>query len=358
MRVYGPTVTSDAVNVAILYPAEWYGDRAAFDEELAALRAIDPRVEVVVAAYDEPHDLRTARGAGDDDALRAQAPPVPDDVRAALATAEVVLAIDLPFDVADLAPHLRWVQAVGAGTGQLQSAGLAPAGITLTSNGGSNSIGIAEFVVGRLLQVTKRFRELDEAQADHRWEALFGAQLAGRTLGLIGYGAINQAVAGRAAAFGMEIVATRQRQVVPEPPVERFFTPDRLQEMLGACDAVVAAAPETRDTIGLVGAAELAAMRPGAFFANVGRGSLLDESALIDALTRGHIGAAALDVASVEPLPADHPLWDAPNVYLSGHCSSSPDALFRNLHGLFRENLQRHLDGEPLLNQVDLGRGY
>jgi phosphoglycerate dehydrogenase-like enzyme len=351
-------VTTDAVIVGILYPAEWYGDRAGFDEEVAALHALDPRIEVVVAAYDEPHDLRTARGAGDGAALRDQAPPVPDDVAAALARAEVVLAIDLPFDVAALAPRLRWVQAVGAGTGQLQSAGLAEGGIVLTSNGGSNSLGIAEFVMGRLLQVTKRFRELDEAQAGHRWDALFGGQLAGRTLGLIGYGAINQAVAVRAAAFGMEILATRQRATDPEPPVERFFTPDRLHEMLAASDAVVAAAPETPATIGLVGAAELAAMRPGAFFANVGRGSLLDEAALVAALERGHLGAAALDVASVEPLPADDPLWDAPNLYLSGHCSSSPEALFRNLHELFRRNLRRHLDGEPLLNQVDLDRGY
>jgi phosphoglycerate dehydrogenase-like enzyme len=351
-------MTSDPVVVGVLYPAEWYGSPDAFHQEVADLRAVDPRVEVVVASYAEPHDLRTARGTGDDGSLRDQAPEVPDDVREALARAEVVLAIDLPFDVGALAPRLRWVQAVGAGTGQLQSAGLAENDIALTSNGGSNSIGIAEFVVGRLLQVTKRFRELDEAQAAHRWEPLYGGQLAGQTLGLIGYGAINQAVAVRAAAFGMTVMATRQRPTDPEAPVARFFTPDRLHEMLGACDAVVAAAPETPATIGLVGAAELAAMRPGAFFANVGRGSLLDEAALIDALDRGHLGAAALDVASVEPLPADDPLWDAPNLYLSGHCSSSPGAMFRNLHELFRQNLRRHLDGQPLLNQVDLGRGY
>jgi phosphoglycerate dehydrogenase-like enzyme len=351
-------MSSEPVVVVILYPAEWYGPRDGFDEEVAALVGLDPRVEVVVAAYDEPHDLRTARGGPDPDALKDQAPEPSADALAALAAAEVVLAIDLPFDVGSLAPNLRWVQAVGAGTAQLQSAGLAEAGIALTSNGGSNSLGIAEFVMGRLLQVTKRFRELDEAQTGHRWEALFGGQLAGQTLGLIGYGAINQAVAARAAAFGMTVLATRQRPTDPEPPVERFYAPDGLHEMLGRCDAVVAAAPETPATTGMVGAAELAAMRPGSFFANVGRGSLLDEAALIDALERGHLAAAALDVAGVEPLPADHPLWDAPNVYLSGHCSSSPSALFRNLHLLFQENLRRHLDDRPLLNQVDLERGY
>jgi len=349
---------SEVVVVAVLYPSEWYGSPEGFDEEVAALRALDPRVEVVVAAYDEPHDLRTARGGPDPDAHRDRAPEPSAAAGAALAEAEVVLAIDLPYDVRSLAPRLRWVQAVGAGTAQLQSAGLAEAGITLTSNGGSNSLGIAEFVMGRLLQHTKRFRELDEAQTEHRWEALFGAQLSGQTLGLIGYGAINQAVAARAAAFGMTILATRRRPTEPEAPVERFYAPDQLHEMLARCDAVVAAAPETAATTGMVGAAELAAMPPGGFFANVGRGSLLDEAALIDALERGHIGGAALDVASVEPLPADDPLWDAPNVYLSGHCSSSPSALFRNLHELFRQNLRRHLDGQPLLNRVDLDRGY
>jgi phosphoglycerate dehydrogenase-like enzyme len=346
------------VVVAILYPAEWYGPADGFADEVRALQELDPRVEVVVAAYDEPHDLRTARGGADPDAHRGRAPEISPEARAALARAEVVLAIDLPYDVGAVAPNLRWVQAVGAGTAQLQSAGLGAAGITLTTNGGSNSLGIAEFVMGRLLQVAKRFRELDQAQADHRWEALFGAQLSGQTLGLIGYGAINQAVATRAAAFGMTIVATRNTPADPEPPVERFYRPDGLHDMLGRCDAVVAAAPETSATTGMVGAAELAAMRPGAFFANVGRGSLLDEAALIDALGRGHLGAAALDVASVEPLPSGHPLWDAPNVYLSAHCSSSPGALFRNLHELFRENLSRHLGGRPLLNQVDLDRGY
>ena len=351
-------MTSDPVIVGILYPAAWYGSEEGFRAELAALEAVDPRVQVRVAPYEDPHDLRTARGQANVGALRSQAPEIPADTRALLGQVDVALAIDLPFDVADVAPHLRWVQAVGAGTAQLQSAGLAEAGITLTSNGGSNSIGIAEFVMGRILQFTKRFRELDVAQAEHRWEPLYGGQLAGRTLGLIGYGAINQAVAVRAAAFGMTIVATRQRPTEAEVPVTRFFTPDELQQMLTTCDAVVAAAPETPATMGLVGAPELAAMRPGSFFANVGRGSLLDEAALIDALERGQLGAAALDVASVEPLPADDPLWDAPNLYLSGHCSSSPGAMFRNLHDLFRENLRRHLDGRPLLNQVDLGRGY
>ena len=99
-------------------------------------------------------------------------------------------------------------------------------------------------------------------------------------------------------------------------------------------------------------------MPRGSFFCNVGRGSLVDEAALIDALRSGQLGAAALDVASVEPLPADHPLWDAPNLYLSPHSAAAPGALFANLHELFRANLARYLAGEELVNEVDLQRGY
>jgi phosphoglycerate dehydrogenase-like enzyme len=156
------------------------------------------------------------------------------------------------------------------------------------------------------------------------------------------------------------VVATR-RSATPgatAPDVDELFTPTELHTMLGQCDVVVAAVPETPETTGMMGAAAFAAMQPGAFFCNVGRGSLVDEPALIDALERGHLGAAAIDVASVEPLPPDHPLWDAPNLYVSPHAAASPSALFPNLHVLFRENLTRFLAGEPLENEVDLSRGY
>lgn len=351
--------SSSAVVVGVLYPPEWYGSDEGFAQELVALGAVDPRVEVVVATYDEPHDLRTARGAGPDLGLRDQAPVIAPELRQSLSRLNVALAIDLPFDVGTIAPDLAWVQAVGAGTGQLQSAGLAEAGIVLTSNGGSNSIAIAEFAFGRLLEAGKQFRQLDVLQADHAWEPLYGAQVAGQTLGLIGYGPINQAVASRAAAFGMRVLATRRTPgLAPEAPVERFYGPDELHEMLGVCDAVIAAAPETVETMGLIDAAALASMRPGAFFVNVGRGSLVDQAALAEALRSGHLVGAAIDVADVEPLPPDDPLWEAPNLRISAHCSSSPSALFPNVHRLLRENLRRFLDGAPLLNEVSLDRGY
>ena len=350
---------TDSVVVGVLYPPEWYRDEDGFAREVAALDALDG-VSVVVQSYVEPHELRSARGKPGAASLVDKAPPLTDAQRAAFGQIDVALAIDLPFDVHAVAPSLRWVQAVGAGTGQLQSSGLAEAGIRLTAAVGTSAVSMAEFVFARVLEDLKRLRELEEAQTRHNWEPLYGRQLAGRTIGLIGLGAINRAVAVRARPLGLRVLANR-RSAVPgatDPDVDELYPPSELCTMLGQCDIVVAAVPETPETVGLMDGPAFAAMPAGSFFCNVGRGSAVDEPALIAALQRGHLRAAALDVASVEPLPADNPLWDAPNVYLSPHCSTSPDALFANLHVLFRDNLDRFRSGEPLLNEVDLSRGY
>ncbi len=355
-----PRADDAPVVVGVLYPPAWYGDREGFAGALAALEALDPRIELVAETYVEPHELRSARGKPGADAHRGEAPPLTDSQRAAFARVHVALAIDLPFDVHEVAPNLEWVQAVGAGTGQLQSAGLAEQGIRLTTAAGANAVAIAEFALARMLQVWKRFREIEDAQRSHHWDPLYGEQVAGATLGLLGLGAINSAVAARAKAFGLRVLATR-RSATPgatAPDVDQLYPPDALHTMLAQCDAVIAAVPETAETTGLFDAAAFAAMRGGSFFCNVGRGSLVDEVALIDALQRGHLRAAALDVASVEPLPAESPLWDAPNLYLSPHSAAAPAALFANLHELFEDNVTRYLAGEPLRNEVDMGRGY
>ena len=355
MAADGPIV------VGILYPPEWYGDEATFAREVAALEALDPRVEVVVERYDEPHDVRSARGKPGAADLRDRTPPLSDAQRDAFARIEVAIVIDLPYDVGVLAPRLRWVQAVGAGTGQLQTAGIDDAGIVLTTNAGSNSLGIAEFVIGRILEHWKRFPEIEAAQRKHEWQqTLYGPELAGSTLGLIGLGHINEIVATRAKAFGMRVLASRRsaRPGATAPNVDALYPPGELETMLGQSDAVVAAVPETVETTGLMDRAAFSAMKQGAFFCNVGRGSLVDEPALVDALRSGRLSGAALDVASVEPLPPDHILWDAPNLRLSPHCSTDPSALFRNLHRMFRENLVRYLRAEELSGRVEPTRGY
>ena len=352
---------SGPVVLGILYPTVWFGDADALAVELAAIRAIDPRLEVVVETYDEPHDLRTLRGrAGGAEVSRDLAPQLTGAQRTMFERVHGVVTLDLPFEAGLVAPRLAWVQGVGAGSAQLQSAGLADAGIRLTTSAGSNAVAIAEFVVGRLLQERKRFREIDEHQQRHHWADLYGTELSGATIGLVGLGAINSAVAARLAPFGVTVLASR-RSAKPgdtAPNIHELYPSARLHEMFAHCDTVISAVPETPETVGLIDDVAIAAMRPGAFFVNVGRGTLLDEAALIDALRSGYLRGAALDVTSEEPLPASNPLWDAPNLYLSYHCSTSPAALFVNLHRLWRDNIVRWLGGEALRNEVDLSRGY
>ena len=343
------------VVLGILYPAAWAGPPEAFERLVASTRAVDPRIETVVEPYEEGQHVRTLRGtpAGAAEARALVAPPSAA-LRDVLGRVHAVVAIDLPFDVAGLAPHLAWVQGVGAGYGQLLSAGLAGSGIRFTSASGVNAVAIAEFVVGRLIQERKDFRALDAAQARHEWAPVYGTELAGTTVGLLGLGAIQTAVARRLAAFDVEVLACRRsaRPGDTAADVATLYPSGELHTMLARCDTVVAAVPETEETVGLMGVDAFAAMRPGSFFVNVGRGTLCDEAALVAALRSGHLRGAALDVTRVEPLPADDPLWDAPNLYLSYHCSSAPSALFENLHRLWNANIRRWLDGEPLTNEV------
>jgi len=347
--------TTGPIVIGVLYPPVWFGGDAAITAAAATVEAIDPRIEVVVETYEEGQYQRTLRGSpAGIEAARAAAPELTDAQRAMFARVHAVIAIDLPFDVATIAPDLAWVQGVGAGTAQLETAGLAEAAITLTSAAGTNAVGIAEFVVGRVLEERKRFAELRAHQVRHDWQMLTGTELAGATVGLIGFGAINAAVARRLRGFDVSILACR-RSAKPgdsAPDVDELYPTDRMHEMLGRCDTVVAAVPENPATIGLMDAAAFAAMAPGSFFVNVGRGTLVDEPALIDALERGHLRGAALDVASQEPLPPDHPLWDAPNLSLSYHCSTSPGAMAGNLQRLWAENARRWVAGEDLVNVV------
>jgi phosphoglycerate dehydrogenase-like enzyme len=349
---------SDVV-VGIMYPAEW-DVPATLSAGIAGLRALDPRVRVVDCRYAEPSDLRAARGAGPpDDGLRARAPRLTAAQRDAFAAVEVVLAADLPFDVAALAPRLRWVQGIGAGVGQLVSAGLPTDRIRLTTAAGVNGAAVAEFAVARLLYAWKRFRELDEAQAARRWDGLYGRELTGATVAVVGLGAIGLRVTRLLAAFGMRVIGVRRDAAAPRPDhLAAVVPPDGLLDVLGECDAVIAAAPETARTVDVMDARAFAAMKPGGFFCNVGRGSFVVEDALVAALRSGQLAAAALDVTRVEPLPPDSPLWTAPNLAISPHSASSATSHFARVYRLMRDNLACYLDGRPLRNEVRPERGY
>lgn len=318
-----------------------------------AVEAVDPRVEVVVEPYGEPPEVRRSRGRREGAVLGA-VPDLSEQQRLAFGRAEVVAAFDVPVDVRTLAPNLRWLQAIGAGTDHLFGAGLAPP-VTVTNATGVAAGPIAEFVMARLLAVWKRFDRLAQLQRAHDWHASYGRRFEGSTIAVVGLGGIGTAVAERARAFGCHVLAVRRRPDAPRPDcVEEVVGPDRLHEVLARADATVVAAPATEETADLFDAAAFDAMKPGAVFCNVARGTLVDEVALLAALGRGHLRAAVLDVTRYEPLPPDSPLWDTPGVYLSAHCAVVLDDYLDVFTELFIDNLTRYLAGRPLRNVVEV----
>ena len=349
-------MSDDTITVGVLYPPEWYRDDVGFRASLDQIRAVDPRVRVIAECYVEPHELRSVRVGADAHQHRDKAPELTDAQRDALAAIDVAVAIDLPFDVAMHAPNLRWVQCVGAGSAQLQSAGLADAGIRLTSGAGVNAVAIAEFAVARVLQHWKRFREFDELQAAHDWGSLFGRQLAGATVGLIGLGNINAATAARLQAFDVRVLATR-RSATPgatAPDVDELYPTTELHTMLAQCDAVICAVPETSATAQLDGprrvrrdeAAQLLRERRPRV---AGRRSRARRRRSSRATSR----APPSTSRARSHFPPTTSCGTRRTSTSSPHTSSAPDALFVNLTELFCTNLARFLAGEELINEVD-----
>jgi phosphoglycerate dehydrogenase-like enzyme len=325
------------------------------------LASIAGDVEVVTTPFEVEHDLRTAR---EQDPfapeLRERAPALTDEQLDAFARADVVFTLDVPMDLPPLAPRLRWVQCMGSGVGQYVSARLPEGGITLTNGAGIASAPIAEWVLARVLQAVKRLPEHDANARERRWHMALGGRLEGRTVAIVGLGAIGRDVAKRFRGFGVELLGIRRSWTpgATDPDVDELFGPAALHEVLARADVVVLAAPGSDDNADLFDEAAFAAMRPGSIFVNVARGTLVDEGALIAALESGHLGAAAIDVARSEPLPPDDPLWDAPNLCISPHSSASVERYGERAFDLFCDNLARFVAGEPLRNVVDLSDGY
>jgi phosphoglycerate dehydrogenase-like enzyme len=229
--------------------------------------------------------------------------------------------------------------------------------VVLTNGRGIFGESLAEFVMGAALFFAKDLRRMVHSQMAERWDPFNIVDLAGQTLGLIGYGDIGRAVARRARAFGMTVLAVR-RHPQGDEVVREILPPERKREMLARCDYVVVAAPLTRETRGMIAEPELRAMKPGAVIVNVGRGPVIDESALIRALEQGWIRGAALDVFDTEPLAEGHPFYRLENVLLSPHCADHALDWKHRAMQLFLDNIERFRKGEPLVNVVDKKAGY
>jgi phosphoglycerate dehydrogenase-like enzyme len=351
------TDSESPLMIGVLYPP-------GFDADVLVKRLSDAGrlIEVRVGSYQDDEEIRIMKRRGDDaDQIRRAQPVVTDETLAALSAAEVLLALDVPIDVVELSPRLKWIQACGAGVRQFNEKALWQRGITLTTAAGVGADPIAEFVIGRLLEALRGFRAFNDLQQRRVWERVTGgAMLAGKTMGVLGLGAIGRAVAWRAKGLGMQVVATRRRfePGMSAPDTDALFGPEGRDHVLEVADAVVLAVPETPDTLNFIGERELGLMKPSAVLCNVARGSVLDEAALVSALRAGTIAAAILDVQRQEPLPSDSPLWDAPNIYLSPHSATAAEGYFDRVLDVFTLNLLLYMKGEPLTNLVDPDAGY
>jgi phosphoglycerate dehydrogenase-like enzyme len=259
-----------------------------------------------------------------------------------------------------MAPRVRWVHALSAGVEGLLFPALVASPVPLTNSRGVFSRPLAEFAMAAVFFFAKDLRRMLRSQAVGRWDPFDVGEVHGRTMGIVGYGDIGRAAAAAARPLGMRVLALRRRPERSEGDtlVEQVYPLEQRHAMLSRCDYVVVAMPLTPETRGLIGAAELAAMKPAAVLVNVGRGPVVDEPALLHALETRRIGGAALDVFEREPLPEGHPFFRLDNVLLSPHCADhTPGWLEASVAG-FLENLDRFRNGLPLRNVVDKTRGY
>ncbi len=292
------------------------------------------------------------RGDHDGDPAWSRAPEQQREWLELLASAEILW--DFPFTTHDnlmtITPRLRWVQTTSAGVGQLvRNLGLQGSDLIVTTASGIHAQPLAEFTFGALLGHVKRFDHLRGEQRARRWERFSGGTLAGQVMAIVGPGRIGREVARIARAFRMTVWAMGRDNAPGRAEalgVDRLFTREELPEMLAGADCLVLCAPHTAETEGMIGRAELRAMKPGAVLVNIARGAMVDEGALVDAIRSGHLGFAALDVFRVEPLPPESPLWDLPNVLIAPHSASTADSENAMLTERFIENLGRYLDGE------------
>jgi phosphoglycerate dehydrogenase-like enzyme len=256
-------------------------------------------------------------------------------------------------------PKVRWVHSRSAGLDSLLFPELVESPVPLTNGSGVFSPSLGEFALAAILYFAKDFRRMIRNQVAGRWEQFDVHEIAGQTVGIVGYGDIGRAVAARVHAMGMRVFGLKRHEPSqPDPLIERFYRPEQRCEMIALCDYVVVAAPLTEETRGMVGEAEFAAMKKDAVIINVGRGPVIDEPAMLRALTEGRIKGAGLDVFTKEPLPDGHPIYGMENVLLSPHCADHTMDWLDQAMRFFIENFERYRKGEALRNVVDKRLGY
>ena len=279
---------------------------------------------------------------------------------------EIMFGDSLTADQFVQATKLRWIHSPAAAVHQFMFPALVNSDVVLTNAREVHGPGVAEHVMALILSIAKRIPESVRFQQRHIWgqDKLWSGgrcplDVAGATLGLVGFGSIGRNVARHAHSMGMKVIVVREHPATNRAEfVDDELPSSRLDDMLAQSDYVVLSPPLTPSTRDMIGNPQLSRMKNTAYLINVGRGPLIVESALIDALRARKIGGAALDVFNQEPLPADSPLWDLDNLLITPHTAGMAHNLWERHYALFLENMRRYLSGQPLLGLVNKHSGY
>jgi len=290
---------------------------------------------------------------------------------------DVIMTFLVPDDLLTVAPNLKWIQLFSAGADHMLNGPVGAMPIRITTTSGIHAVSIAEFIMTMILMHSHRFNVTSRAQFSHQWvkaQNFMGTAdtIRGKTIGIVGYGSIGRETARIAQAMGLEVIALKRN---PEQRKDQGWTPGGIgdphgeiptlivgpedrAELMRRSDYIAVTLPLTPATRRFIGAAELAVMKPSAFLVNIGRGPVIDQAAMVEALQQKKIGGAGLDVFEVEPLPTDNPLWDLEEVIMTPHMAGP----FRGYLGLacelLAENLRRYINGQPLFNEIDRQLGY
>jgi len=274
-----------------------------------------------------------------------------------LARCEAMLAFRAGAGVLSRMPRLRWLQALTAGVEGWLALPDLPEDLLLTCARGTHRVQMPENILGALFHLTKPYAGIALDQKEQRWRRRVSSTLAGTTLGILGLGVIGQELARKAAALEMRVIGTRRRPA-SMPHVEHVHGPADTDTVLAASDFVLLLLPATPETRGFMNAARLKRMKPGAYLLNFGRGELVADHDLIEAVTSRTIAGAVLDVFTTEPLPAEHPFWSTEGIMVLPHIGGLHPGRDHIVADLFADNLQRFLGGQPLREAVDRARGY
>jgi phosphoglycerate dehydrogenase-like enzyme len=260
------------------------------------------------------------------------------------------------FSAVRKAPALDWLHVFNVGVDHPIYTEMLERGVRLTTSAGSTAEPIAQTAIAALIMLARNWPRWLEGQREHRWDPMrtaeFPPDLRGQTAVIVGLGAIGKAVARLAQVLGLKVVGIRRSPQAPGDPVDEMHTPDKLADVIQKADWLILACPLTEETRGLVDAAMLARLPNTARVINVGRGEVVDEPALIEALESKRLAGAYLDVFQQEPLPTDSKLWDLPNVFVTPHNSAVASGNDRRVYEIFVDNLARWRKGEPLRNEV------